>query len=178
MFPFRKVPSTPRKQVWQLYAVFFFSESKLGESLKTVSFNLLFPQNVPLDKINADLTILPISFEVAIKFHIMCGNDKDFNFSHKVQFLTLFHRTRKSTLKIVPQGFRSNSKRSPLYEIFQRVVFSKKFLWMRKRHFWQAPRNLFSPKVILSHRSKSGKNEWYLNFPKDSFFSQSVPLYT
>ena len=100
----------------------------------------------------------------------MCGNDKDFNFPYKVQLLRLFHWTRKSSLKIVSQGFRSNSKRSHLYENFQRVVFSKKFLSTRKRHFWQAPRNLFLPKVTLRHRSKSGKKEWYLNFPSKSFF--------
>ena len=63
----------------------FCSESKIGENLKTVSFNLLLPQNVPLEMINDDLTILPISFECAIKFHIMCGNDKKFDFSQKVQ---------------------------------------------------------------------------------------------
>ena len=125
----------------------FCSEPKLGENLKTVSFNLLFPQNVPLEMMNATLTMLPISCEVAIKFQIMCGNDKDFNFSHKVQHLTLFQWTRKWSLKIVPQVFRSNSKRSHLYENFQRVVFSRKFLWTLKRHFWQAPRNLFMPKL-------------------------------
>ena len=117
--------------------------AKIGENQKTVSFNLLSPQNVPLEMMNATLTMLPISCEVAIKFQIMCGNDKYFNFSHKVQLLTVFHWTRKSTLKIVPQGFRSNSKRSHLYEKFQRVVFSKKFLWTRKRRFWQAPGTCF-----------------------------------
>ena len=155
----------------------FCSEPKLGENLKTVSFNLLFPQNVPLEMMNATLTMLPISCEVVIKFQIMCGNDEYFNFSHKVQLLTVLHWTRKSTLKIVPQGFRSNYKRIHLYENFQRVVFSKKFLWKRKRRFWQAPRNLFLPKVTLSHRSKSGKKEWYLNFPSE-IFSQFVLLYT
>ena len=149
----------------------FLPKSKLIENLKNFSFKLLCPQNVPLEMMNANLTILPISFEVAIKFHIMCGNDKVFNFSHKVQLLTLFHLTRKSSLKIVPQGFRSNSKRSHLYENFQRVVFSQKFLWTGRKHFWQAPRKLFLPKVTLRHRSKSGKKGWYLKLPSESFFS-------
>ena len=86
-------------------------------------------------------------------------------FRKKYNFLTLVNWTRKSSLKIVPQGFRSNSKTSHLYESFQRVVLFKKFLWMRKRQFWQAPRNLFLPKVTLNHRSRSGKYEWYLNSP-------------
>ena len=89
-------------------------------------------------------------------------------FRIKYNFLTLFHWTRKSSLEIVQQGFRSNSKRSHLYENFQRVVFSK-FLWTRKRQFWQPPRKLFLPKDTLSRRSKSGKNEWYLNFASENF---------
>ena len=97
--------------------------------------------------------------------HNVWKRQKTLIFCKKYHFLTLFHWTLKSSLKIVPQGFRSNSKRSNLYENFQRVVFSKKFLWTRKRHFWQAPRKFCLPKVTLSHRSKSGKNEWYLNFP-------------
>ena len=59
------------------------SKSKLSENLKTFSFKLQCPQSDPSEMINADLTILPISFEVAIKFHIMCGNDKKLWFSAK-----------------------------------------------------------------------------------------------
>ena len=61
----------------------FCSNSKHGENLKTVSFSLLFPQNVPLEMMNANLTTLPISFEVAKEFHIMCGNDKKLWFSRR-----------------------------------------------------------------------------------------------
>ena len=95
---------------------------------------------------------------------------EDFDFRIKYNFLTLFHWTRKSSLKIVPLGFRSNSKTSHLYESFERVVLFKKFLWMRKRQFWQAPRNIFLPKVTLNHRPMSEKDEQSLNFPSKSFF--------
>ena len=61
----------------------FCSNSKHGENLKTVSFSLLFPQNDPLEMMNANLTTLPISFEVAKEFHIMCGNDKKLWFSRR-----------------------------------------------------------------------------------------------
>ena len=97
--------------------------------------------------------------------HNVWKRQKTLFFRKKYNFLALFHWTRKSSLKIGPQGFRSNSKRSHLYENFQRFVFSKKFLWTRKRHLWQAPRTLFLPKVTLSHRPKSGNNEWYVNSP-------------
>ena len=91
-------------------------------------------------------------------------------FRIKYNFLTLFHWTRKSSLKILPQDFLSKSETSHLYENFQRVVSSQKFHWTGKKHFWQAPRKLFSLKVTLRHRSKSGKKEWYLKFPSESFF--------
>ena len=61
----------------------FCSKSKHGENLKTFSFSLFFPQNVPLEMMNANLTTLPISFEVAKEFHIMCGNDKKLWFSRR-----------------------------------------------------------------------------------------------
>ena len=83
MFSLRTFPSSPRKQVWQLYPVFFCSVSKHGENLKTVLVSLVFPQNVPLEMMNANLTTLPLSFEFAIKFYIMCGNVKKIRFSPK-----------------------------------------------------------------------------------------------
>ena len=113
MFSFRTFPSTPRKQVWQLYPVFFCLESKHGENLKIVSFSLVFAQNVPSEMMNANLTTLPISFEVAIKFYIKCGNDKkSLIFSKNFNFPTLFHWTRKGSLTIMPNVFWPNSETS------------------------------------------------------------------
>ena len=129
------------------FAQCFLLKSKLIENLKSFSFKLLCPQNVPLEMMNANLTILPISFEVAIKFHIMCAKDKDFNFPHKVQLLTLFHWTRKSGLKNVPQGFRSNFKRSHLYENFQRVFFPRSFSGRVKSTFDRLPGTCFCQKL-------------------------------
>ena len=42
----------------------FRSKSKHSENLKTVSFSLVFPENVPLEMLNANLTTLPTSFEI------------------------------------------------------------------------------------------------------------------
>ena len=51
-------------------------KSKHGENMETVSFSLVFPQSVPLELMNDNLTTLPTSFEIEEKFHIMCGNDE------------------------------------------------------------------------------------------------------
>ena len=66
-------------------AQFFCSKSKLNENLQNFSVKLLCPQNVSTEREKANLITLAISFEVAIKFYIMCGNDKIFDFSHEVQ---------------------------------------------------------------------------------------------
>ena len=79
--------------------VFFCSESKRGENLKTVSFSLVFPQNVPLKMMNDNLRTLPVWFEFAIKFNRMCGNDKKKNsFSPKS---TNFHHCTTGHVKAV-----------------------------------------------------------------------------
>ena len=148
VFSFRTFPSTPRKQVCQLYPVFFCSESKHGEKLKTVSFSVVFPQNVPLEMMNANLTTLPLSFEFAVKFYIMCGNVKKILFSPKrFSFPTLFHWTREGSLTILPNVFCPNSETSHFYKCFQKILFFKNFLWTSKSHFWQACRNHFCQKL-------------------------------
>ena len=144
MFSFRIFLSSPRKQVWQLYPVFFCSVSKHGENLKTVSFSLVFPQNVPLEMMNANLTTLPLSFEIAIKFYIMCGNvKKNLFFPKRFNFPTLFHWTREGSLTILSNVFCPNSETSHFCKSFQKIVFFEKFLWTSKSHFWQACRNHF-----------------------------------
>ena len=143
-------------------ALCFLLKSKHIENLKSFPFKLLCLQNAPLEMMNANWTIVPISFEVAIKFHIMCGNDKKVWFSPRsttFYHCFTFHWTLKGILTILPNVFCSNFETSSLQKRFQRIVFSKKFHWTRERHFWQAPRKLFLPKVILSHRLKSGKDE-------------------
>ena len=126
----------------------FCSKSKHGENLKTVSFSLLFPQNVPLEMMNANLTTLPISFEVAKEFHIMCGNDKKtLIFPTRFNFSALLHWTRKGSLTILPKVFRPNSEISHFCKSFRKIVFFKNFLWTSKSHFWQACRNHFCQKL-------------------------------
>ena len=148
MFPFRTFPSTPRKQVWQLYPVFLCSESKHGENLKFVSFSLVFPRNVPLEMMNANLTTLPISFEVAKEFHIMCGNDKKLWFSPRG---SNFQHCSTGHVKVVwppcQTFFCPNSETSHFCKSFQKVVFFKKFLWPSKSLFWQVCRNHFCQKL-------------------------------
>ena len=145
---FRTFPSTPRKQVWQLYLVFFCSESNNGENLKTVSFSLVFPQNVPLELMNANLTNLPTSFSIEKKLHIMCGNhEKTLILPKTFNFPTLFHWTRKGSLTILPNVFWPNSETSSFCKSFQKFIFFRKFLWTSKSHFWQACRNHFCQKL-------------------------------
>ena len=148
MFSFRLFPSSPRKQVWQLYPVFFCSESKHGENLKTVSFSLVFPQNVPLEMLKANMTTLPTSFEIEEKFHIICGKDeKNLIFPKRFKFPTLFLCTRKGSLTILPNVSCPNSETSHFSKSFQKFIFFKKFLWTSKSHFWQACRNHFCQKL-------------------------------
>ena len=149
MFSFRIFPSSPRKQVWQLHSVFFCSESKHGENLKTVSFSLVFPQNVPLEMMNANLTTLPFSFEVAKEFHIMCGNDKKtLILPKRFNFSALFHWTREGSLTILPNVSCPNSETSHFCKSFQKIVFfSKSLSGQVKVFFWQACRNQFSQKL-------------------------------
>ena len=136
---FQNVPlDTEESGVTTLHSV-FCSESKLGENLKTVSFNLLFPQNVPLELMNANLTILPISLEVAIKFHIMCGNDKDFNFSHKVQLLTLFHWHVKAVWKLCHKVFAQILKEVTYMKTFKELFFPRSFSGRVKGTFDRLP---------------------------------------
>ena len=127
MFSFRTFPSTPRKQVWQLYALFFCSESKHGENLNTVSFSLVFPHNVPLEMLNANLTTLPTSFEIEEKFYIMCGDDeKTLIFPKEFNFPTLFHWTRKGSLTILPKVFCPKFRnKSLLWRFFKKLFPSK-----------------------------------------------------
>ena len=145
---FQNVPLDTEEAGVTIWTNVFCSEPKLGENLKTVSFNLLFPQNVPLEMIIADLTTLPISFEVAKEFHIMCGNDKKtLIFPTRFNFSALLHWTRKGSLTILPKVFRPNSETSHFCKSLRKIVFLKKFLCTSKSQFWQACRNLFCQKL-------------------------------
>ena len=126
----------------------FCWKSKHGENLETDSFSLVFPQYVPLEMMNANLTTLPFSFEVAKEFHIMCGNyEKTLIFPERFNFPTLFHWTRKGSLTILLNDFCPNSETSHFSKSFQKLIFFKKFLWTSKSHFWQACRNHFCQKL-------------------------------
>ena len=103
---FQNVPlDTEEAGVTTLPSV-FCSESKLGENVTTVSFKQRFPQKVRLEMMKAKLTTLPISFEVAKMFHVMCGNDKKtLIFPTMYNFLSLFHWTRNGSFTILPNVF-------------------------------------------------------------------------
>ena len=106
----------------------FCSKSKHGENLKTVSFSLLFPQNVPLEMMNANLTTLPISFEVAKEFHTMCGNDKKtLILPKRFNISALFHWTREGSFTIVPNVFCPNSETKTFVKVFKKMFSSKSF---------------------------------------------------
>ena len=106
----------------------FCSDSKHGENLKTVSFSLLFPQNVPLEMMNANLTTLPISFEVAIKFYIMCENDKKKWLSPKGSF---FQHCSTGHVKAVWPScqlfFAQIQKQVTFVKVFKKLFFSTSF---------------------------------------------------
>ena len=165
MFAFAIFPSTPRKQVWQLYPVFFCSETKHGEKLQTVSFSLVFPQNVPLEMMNANLTTLPISFEVAIKFYIKCGNDKKICFSPKS---STFQHCSTGHLKAVYHPAKrflpKFRNKSLLKRVFKKLFSSKNSSGRIKSFLTGLPKPLL-PKVILGYCSKSGIDKKSLIFP-------------
>ena len=144
MFSFRKFPSTPRKQVWQLYPLFFCSESKNGENLKSVSFKLRFPQKVRLEMMKAKLTTLPNSFEVAKMFQIMCGNDKKLSFSPRGSTFQHFSTGHvKAVWASCQTFFAQNQKQVTFVKVFKKLFSSKSFSGASKIHFWQACRNHF-----------------------------------
>ena len=148
MFSFRIFTSSLRKQVWQLYPVIFCSESKHGENLKRVSFSLVFPQNVPLEMMNANLTTLPLSFEFAIKFYISVETTKKLWYSTK---RSVFQHCFTGHVKAVWPSCQKFSaqiqKQVPFVKVFKKLFFFNKFLWTSKSHFWQACRNHFCQKL-------------------------------
>ena len=106
----------------------FCSKSKHGENLKTVSFSLVFPQNVPLEVMNANLTALPLSFEFAIKFYIMCGNVKKICFSPKgsaFQHCSTGHV--KAAWPSCQTFFAQIQKQVTSLNVFKKLFSSKKF---------------------------------------------------
>ena len=129
--------------------MFFCSESKHGDNLQTVSFSLVFPQNVPLELMNANLTTLPTSFETEEKFHILCGNDeKPLIFRKSFYFPTLFHWTRKGTLTILSNVFCPKSETSHFCKSFQKNCFLQKFLWTCKIIFDRLAETTFAKSYI------------------------------
>ena len=57
---FQNIPVDTEEADETILSSVFCSESKHGENLRTVSLNLLFPQNVPLEMMNANLTTLQV----------------------------------------------------------------------------------------------------------------------
>ena len=128
MFSFRIFPSSPRKQVWQLYPLFFARSQNMVKISKTVSFSLLFPQNVPLEMMNANLTTLPISFEVAKEFHIMYGNDKKLWFSPRGSTFQHFSTGHvKAVWACCQTFFAQNQKQVTFVKVFKKLFSSKSF---------------------------------------------------
>ena len=127
-FFFQNVPFDAEEEGVTTLTSVFCSKSKHGENLKTVSFSLFFPQHVPLEMMNANLTTLPISFEVAKEFHIMCGNDKKFWFSPRG---STFQHCCTGHVKAVwasCQAFLAqNQKQVTFVKVFKKLFSSKSF---------------------------------------------------
>ena len=167
MFSFRTFPSTPRKQVWQLYPVFFCSESKHGENLKTVWFSLVFPQNVTLEMLNANLRTLQISFEVEGKVHKLCGLDKtNFDFPQKCSTSQYCSTGHKKTVWASCQTFFPQiQKQVTFIKVFKKLFSSKSLSGRVKDIFDRLTETTFA-KIILGCRSKSGNDKKNLDFTK------------
>ena len=148
MFSFRTFPSTPRKQVWQFYPVYFARSQSMVKIWKLFHSVYFFPRNVTLEMMNANLATLPISFEVAKEFHIMCGNNKKLWFFPRGS--TFQHCSTGHVKAVWPscQTFSAKiQKQVTFVKSFQKIILFKKFLWTSKSHFWQACRNRFCQKL-------------------------------
>ena len=128
MFSFRTFPSTPRKQVWQFYPVYFARSQSMVKIWKLFHSVYFFPRNVTLEMMNANLATLPISFEVAKEFHIMCGNDKKLSFSPRGSTFQHFSTGHvKAVWASCQTFFAQNQKQVTFVKVFKKLFSSKSF---------------------------------------------------
>ena len=79
--------------------------------------------------------------------HNVWKRQKNFIFRKKYNFLTLFHWTRKSSLRIVPQGFGSFLKEVTYMKTFKELFFPRSFSGRVEGTFDSLPETSFCQKL-------------------------------
>ena len=146
-FSSKKFPSTRRKQMWELYPVFFVQSQN---SVKT--WKLFHSNNVFLKKFDWrwwKLNWQPCQYVWICEnvSHIVRKRQKNFIFPNKYNFPSLFHWRCKGNSTILQNFFCPKSETSHFCRSFHKIIFFKKTLWTCKSHFWQACQNHFCQKL-------------------------------